>query len=209
MAKNQANLANRKAMIAAGIPDQETASVANQMLTRYQNDSKDFNDKQLAYRTLISSAVPELQKADKDMSPAAGLTMIYTYLHLVDPTSSVQKTEFGYVLTAQNLPKQMVTRFNAMFGSGSSVSKPQIADFVQQAWLQYGGSAKQQQRVNDFYSKYASDSGIDPTHVVMALDPALQEDPTKLSGVKPATYGTQPPPPAGSNRVDINGDPIQ
>jgi hypothetical protein len=208
MAKNQANLANRKAMIAAGIPDQETASVANQMLTRYQNDSKDFNDKQLAYRTLISSAVPELTKADKDMSPAAGLTLIFTYMKLVDPTSSVQKTEAGYVLTAQNLPQQMVTRFNAMFGSGSPVAKQQIADFVQQAWLQYGGSAKQQQRVNDFYSKYASESGIDPSHIVLSLDPALQEDPIKGLGVKPATVGDQPVVTSSGKRHDINGNPI-
>jgi hypothetical protein len=197
-------LKKQRDRVTNGVIDPQRQQAIIQSQNAYQQDTKNYRGKEQAYRTLLASAGPELGKGKGGLSPAAGVSLIFAYMKMVDPSGSVQQGEANRLQNAQGLEPWLVNLYYKTL-NGNPLAQETIADFLHQGYLQYQGAKGQQLKDNARYTNLATNAFQVPAEwIIQTPDPELDKDPTAgytvgSSATKPATPGV---------RHDINGNPI-
>lgn len=137
------------------------------------NTTKDFGLQTGAYQRVLSSA--------KDPSPAGDIALIFNFMKVLDPGSTVREGEFATAASAGSVPEQIWGQYNKVM-SGERLVPEIRADFVKRAGELYQGAAGLQEETNSRYSGLATDYGYDPERIVSpipkigVLDPAFNLD---------------------------------
>lgn len=121
------------------------------------NTVKDFGLQTQAYQRVLDSA--------KDPSPAGDLALIFNYMKVLDPGSTVREGEFATAQNSGSVPEQIMAQYNKVM-SGERLVPEIRQDFVQRAGQLYQGAASLQQGTNDRYSGLAQQYGYDPSRIV-------------------------------------------
>jgi hypothetical protein len=209
-ARMNAEIAKQQKEISMGLMTERKQQAVLQLGDDFRNETAPFRGRDLAYRTLLAAAQPELGKDPKDQSAGAAVAIIFAFMKTMDSAGSVQQGEANRIEGAQNLPDWIVTMYNKYKDSGAPLGQGQIRDFLHQGYLQYQGAKEQHVRAIDRYTHIADTAfHVDPSWIVMQPDPALDVDPT-VAGLAP------PPPNAGTGgpgtqdgiEYDVNGNPI-
>lgn len=163
-------------------PDGTAFDNAAKLRGEFNAQSKEFRGVADSYQRIVDSA--------KDPSAAGDLSLIFNYMKVLDPGSTVREGEFATAQQAGSVPARIVAQYNKLL-SGERLAPEQRADFVDRATRLYKGQeARFNSGVRDRYEGLARRYGLDPAEV--------------LSGVA-ATIPAETPPP----RAAAPGQPIR
>jgi hypothetical protein len=134
----------------------------------YRNESQGFRVQEGSFRSLLTAA--------KQPSAAGDLSIIFSYMKLLDPPSSVREGEQATAQNAAGIPAQVRNWYNRVM-TGERLAPEQRNDFVKQAFGIYTSASEGQKRVTADYLKRATMLGVPPELVIRQSDPTLAADP--------------------------------
>lgn len=105
---------------------------------------KDFASQSSAYGRLAASAA--------DASPAGDLALVFNYMKVLDPGSTVREGEAASIRNAGNVPQRVIAQYNSLFSGEGSLSAEQRADVLDRASRLYNAA---ENSFNDVYRLYS------------------------------------------------------
>jgi len=157
-----------------------TYRMATSLADDYNRDSKDYMTRLQAYQGIESSA--------KDPSAAGDLSIIFNFMRMQDPTSTVREGEQAMAENARGVPEYIRALYNKIL-TGQRLTPEQRKDFVKTAKTQFQAAQKRQRGLLEVYKGRASripGGGVNPDDVVIDYD--------KVFGLEvPATEGSSKP----------------
>lgn len=141
------------------------ASLANQYRDEFSKASQDF--------VKVGDAYTQIRNVAKQPSAAGDLSLIFSYMKMLDPGSTVREGEFANAQNAGGVGDRIVAQYNKLL-RGERLSEPQRADFVSQARTVYDSAKTRHGGVEKRFRGLAQKSGIDPDLVIS--DSSVPED---------------------------------
>ena len=130
---------------------------------QFNTQSKTFQD--------VRDAIKNLKGAVALPQTAAGdMRLIFSYMKLQDPASSVREGEYANAQNAAGIPEQILNLYNKA-KDGKILTAGQRADFYTQADSMANGYLESQLQLESEYSELAKRNNIDPRDVVIDFIP--------------------------------------
>jgi len=139
---------------------------AQSLRKEFMDYSKDFREIQGSYRAIKEVA--------KKPSAAGDLSLVFSYMKLLDPGSVVREGEFASAANAAGVPDRIRAQYNKLM-SGEILADKQRNDFLAQAKKLYSTRLKDHKQREQTYRQLAQNYGIDPSLVVVDLQVADPE----------------------------------
>lgn len=130
----------------------------NVLRDEVNKQAKPFIDVNDAYGRIIASA--------KDPSAAGDLALVFNYMKMLDPGSTVREGEFANAQNSAGIPDRIRAMYNKSM-NGERLAPDTRADFVNRAGQLYKSQEQSYQQVIDQYSEKAKRMGLDPKDVVV------------------------------------------
>jgi len=122
---------------------------------------KDFNMASTQFSKLTSSA--------KQESAAGDMSMIFTYMKILDPTSVVREGEQATAASAGGVPDRVWNAYNKTV-SGEKLTPTQREDFVSTASKLYNSNIKQFDAFKGSFGSSIQEYGLDSSQVFLSGD---------------------------------------
>lgn len=191
-------------VVATGGPDPKKRIEAQERLFKrtdklrdeFAQEAKPFKELASRYGNIIASA--------KKPSGAGDLSMIYSYMKMLDPTSTVMQGEYATVENVGSVPDRVVGLYNRLL-EGNKLSPNQRADFVERSGMIYGQALRQQTQIEDQYRGLSKRYGVKPKNVL--LDYRADIPPAEAQVGIPQVQGPQGGLLGGANKVVIPNHP--
>jgi hypothetical protein len=152
---------------ASGLSDLTPAqqSAAFKLADDFEGASKEFFKQRDAYNRVLASA--------EEPSAAGDLALIFNYMKVLDPGSTVREGEFATAQNSGSIPDVLTARYNKVI-KGERLSDTQRTDFTTRATKLFDSAAKQQEATTKTFTNRAEAFGIPPSFVVRDTTPAGQ-----------------------------------
>jgi hypothetical protein len=124
----------------------------------YIGQTKDFKTIQSAWRSIKTSG--------KEPSAAGDMSLIFGYMKLLDPASTVREGEYANAQNAAGIPDRIRATFNKAI-DGQILSETQRKDFLNQAKKQYESRLGEYNQLKDSYSGLAKQYGLEPKRIIL------------------------------------------
>ena len=121
--------------------------------------------------TVVAQALSRIESAAKSPSAAGDIGVLYGFMKLQDPGSTVREGEFATAQNAGSIPDAVRSAYNRAI-SGERLTDKVRNDFLNTARTQAGSAMEQSQRIQNRYSAIARQNGLDPAQIV--YDPFAQ-----------------------------------
>lgn len=143
------------------IPPNQTFNNETTLRNNYQDQSKSFGPVQDAYGRITS--VPE--------SAAGDLSLIYSYVKMLDPGSVVRESEFATAETARPLLERYGISYDAVksFYEGKRLTPGARQDFVSSATSLYDAAVEQQAARDEEYRNIATRNNLNPDNIILGV----------------------------------------
>jgi hypothetical protein len=153
---------------------QQAQQAALQLGDDFRAESQNFRIQEGNFRTILGSA--------KDPSAAGDLSIIFAYMKLLDPTSSVREGEQATAANAAGIPAQVRNYWNRV-NTGERLAPAQREDFLKKSFSIYTSALSGQKRTMADYLKRATTLGVPPELVIgRGTDPTLEQNPVPPKG---------------------------
>ena len=139
---------------------------------------KDFADQTTAYGRVMSSV--------EDPSPSGDLALIFNFMKVLDPGSTVREGEFATAAQAGKVDDRVLNMYNRVL-RGEKLTAEQRADFANRATRLYAGADRQYKYLADQYSAFAKAAGLPPDQVIPDFSYSGQMYSTPLELQRPPT----------------------
>lgn len=126
----------------------------------------------------VAVAYNKIQSAAKNSSAAGDLSLIFSYMKILDPGSTVREGEFANAQNAGGIEDRVRNVYNKV-KSGERLSDAQRADFVSQAQNLYQAQIDAQNNLDNQYRALAKKHNLDPDDIlftVQANEPEQKKD---------------------------------
>lgn len=130
---------------------------ANELFGRYETAAKPFITQTDAYNRMIASA--------EDNSHAGDLALIFNFMKVLDPGSTVREGEFANAQNSANVPRRIVGIYNRLVTNEGRLSDEQREDFLDRSKRLFNKARTQFDNDRKQFSKIASNNGINPENV--------------------------------------------
>lgn len=117
----------------------------------------------------ISAAYNKIQSAAQNPSPAGDMSLIFGYMKMLDPASTVREGEVASAQQAAGVPTQVLNMYNRAL-KGERLAPEQRADFVNQAGGLYKSQLALQKQVDAQFQTLAERAGVDPKDVILNFE---------------------------------------
>ncbi len=128
--------------------------------------------------TTNSQSVQEAYSKIKNagQSAAGDLSLIYGFMRMQDPQSTVREGEFATAQNSAGLPDQVRNMYNRI-RTGERLNPVQRQQFIQQAGQIYSAQQQNQGKLDDEFRGIATRAGVSPEDVVLKIwdDPQTGE----------------------------------
>ena len=156
--KNQANAA---ASLASANPDKKLTAI--QKVSTASGFRKEFNALDKDFRD-ITVAFDKIKAVTNDPSAAGDIALIFNYMKILDPGSTVREGEFATAENAASVPDAIRNMWNkAITGERIAFNR---ADFRKQAENLFNSQKISHDRDAKRYTSLAKKHGIDPQDVI-------------------------------------------
>ena len=140
-------------------PEQEPEFADYSKLRKeFRDETAVFKDQQASFGRVVESA--------RDPSAAGDLALIFNYMKILDPGSTVREGEFATAQNAAGVPSRIRARFNNLM-KGERLEPEQRADFVDRAARLYRDAAEDFESTAGEYRALAESEGFDPDKVIL------------------------------------------
>jgi len=129
----------------------------------YLGLTKDYKIIQSAWRSIRSAG--ERKETDPP-SPASDMALIFGFMKLLDPTSTVREGEYATAQNATGIPGRVANAYNKAI-DGVILNIDQRNDFLGQSKKQYDARLGEYSELKTTYTKLAKRKGFDPENVVL------------------------------------------
>lgn len=153
-----ANLSTEKA---DRLNNNDYFSKADKMRDDFDKLSKDYR--------LVRDAHSRIEASAKDPSAAGDLALIFNYMKVLDPGSTVREGEFATAQNSASVPDIIRAKYNKVI-SGERLATDQRADFLDRSRKLYKSQADIQNKNVNLYRTRAERFGVDPQDVITELD---------------------------------------
>lgn len=187
-----AEIAKKKALLAAGIGSDFGGFKDKKDVVQVESSLRDDYMKASAPFISIRDAK---NRMDAIQDTGAGdVALIFSYMKILDPGSTVREGEFATVESTMGVPDQIRQIYNRAI-SGERLPPKSRENIKSQAEKLYEAQAKQHDKLTTQFATMAKRIGVSPDNIVIDLLPAQ-------SRMTPATVPTNttkdiPPPPPG------------
>jgi hypothetical protein len=113
----------------------------------------------------IRDAYGKVKQAASTDSAAADVALIYGFMRILDPTSTVREGEFATAQNAGSIPDRVVAAYNRAI-NGGRLSPNIRQDFVAQTDKIYQQADKDHAKTERFFGDVAKRYGLDPNQVL-------------------------------------------
>lgn len=120
-----------------------------------------------------TTSFEKIKSAAANPSAAGDLSLIFAYMKVLDPGSTVREGEFATAEQAAGVPQQILNQYNKVL-SGERLSQGQRGDFIAQATKLYDAQRVNYAKAAKLYRGLAEKEGGDPNDVTGAEDSASQ-----------------------------------
>jgi hypothetical protein len=170
-ARKRAELAQE--MAANGMTKDQIAN-GLQLADNFEQLSKDYFTIDTAFRSMIGYQKNAVN-ANGDLSAAAGVAMVFQFMKVQDPGSTVREGEQATARNTTNIPGWIMNLYNQLLVGQGSLNGDQVRDFVRQAATKFQSEATaHQDRVRDFSAR-AESVHVPPSFVVRPPSPDTTE----------------------------------
>lgn len=170
------SLAKQQQMSKAKGLDENTLKAASDLRKELSGrpTSKDTENVNAAYRKIINAA--------KTPSAAGDVALVFNFMKMVDPGSTVREGEFATAQNSAGVPDRLRAQYNSVI-NGERLAEAQRADFVSQAGGQYKAQVAAQKNLDSYYNKLAAQYGIDPALVInQGLGEGIDDELAQIPG---------------------------
>ena len=126
----------------------------------------------------VRDAQARIEASAKEPSAAGDLALIFNYMKVLDPGSTVREGEFATAQNAAGIPARLRAQWNAVL-SGQRLADTQRADFVKRSRLLFGRQEQQYSKTRKIYENIARRNGLDVESVLPDFSIAEQPDKKK------------------------------
>jgi hypothetical protein len=147
----------------------------------YNSITSGFRDVQSSYGRI---------KATDATTPAGQLSLVYQYMKMLDPGSTVMQGEQASASNAAGVPEKVKNLYNSIIG-GKPLSANQVTDFTNQADLLYARSLQDYDKARTTYEGLANLYGYAPARVVPDFATGRTASPGDVA-TPPANDGVPP-----------------
>lgn len=129
-----------------------------------------------------SASIQRVRQSYDNPSAAGDLALIFNYMKMLDPGSTVREGEFANAQNAAGIPDRIKNQYNKLM-SGERLGDDQRRDFATQAERQYQAQLNSQKTFMDQYTQLAGKYGVDPSQVLFEFpQPRSYEQPQQQGG---------------------------
>jgi hypothetical protein len=123
--------------------------------------AKNYKDHPVTKETnVVSSAYEKIKRAAATPSAAGDLSLIFGYMKMLDPGSTVREGEFATAQNAAGVPTQALNMYNRAL-NGERLAPAQRQDFINQAGNIYEAQMGRQAEIHQQFSNTAAGYGLD------------------------------------------------
>lgn len=115
-----------------------------------------------------TSAMQRVEDSAKDPSAAGDLALIFNFMKILDPGSTVREGEFATAQNSAGIPDRIRARYNQVV-DGERLGETQRADFLNRAQRLYKGAQNLQKNRVQFYTELANERDLPVEQVVRDL----------------------------------------
>jgi hypothetical protein len=135
-----------------------------QLYDNYVKDAKPFADTRVAYQHMQSAA----QVTDPAYKPQSDIAMVFGFMKMLDPTSTVREGEQASAKNAGGVPTTIQNLYNTLIGGGS-LTEDQRAGMMAQANQAYQTQLQSYAKTRQQYQITARSYNLDPDRVAPDL----------------------------------------
>ena len=147
---------------------------------------KDFSDQTAAYGRILASV--------EDPSPSGDLALIFNFMKILDPGSTVREGEFATAAQAGKVDDRVRNLYNRVT-MGEKLTKAQRDDFAGRATNLYSGAEEQYKYQSNQYAGFAEAAGLPVDQVIPDFSYSGDRYKSPLEFRRPAT-------PAGKSEAE-------
>ena len=164
--------------------EQPDPSEVGGMRKEFSGQSKDYRLVRDAFRKIQNAATGE---------PSAGgdMSLIFSYMKMLDPGSTVREGEFATAQNTAGVPTQVRNMYNRA-KTGQMLAPEQRSDFLNQAQRIYGAQAESQSLLEEQYRGLADRAGYNPENVVLDYQGDLRGQSLAAEAPESAPTATNP-----------------
>ncbi len=191
LAEKKFDLDLKKFEVEAAKPTTDPADIlkqGNKLRGEFTDLSKDFFKQRDAFGRIKASV--------SDPSAAGDLALIFNFMKVLDPGSTVREGEFANAENSASVPESLRGKYNKVV-SGERLTVKTRGDFVSRSEKLFNAAGRQHdKRVNQF-SALSSRQGVDPQNVVLDLGLAEEAATKEAAQVAPGGQSLIPNLPQG------------
>lgn len=143
-----------------GVDPEQAFKYESQLRDDLTKASKDFATQ--------TAALGRIEQSAKSPSAAGDLALIFNYMKMLDPGSTVREGEFANAQNAAGVTDQVRNAYNRAI-SGERLNPSQRQDFYKSARRTYKGALDTQVKIRKDYEKLASQYGVSPKNVLLGF----------------------------------------
>jgi hypothetical protein len=113
----------------------------------------------------VRDSYSKIQAATSDPSPAGDMAVIFNYMRLLDPGSTVREGEYATAQNAGSVPDRVRNMYNMVI-AGEKLTPDQRGDFTKQAKSLFGAQDRQQKKLEKQFKSIADRLGVDWNNIV-------------------------------------------
>ena len=129
----------------------------------------------------ITASWERVQGGFQEPSAAGDLNLIFGYMKMLDPGSTVREGEFANAQNSASVPEAIRARFNRI-QSGERLTPDQRKDFFKQAENVVKGQFKIQDRIDNEYRRLAKQNNFDEKQLIFVQKPSTFQAPKEGQG---------------------------
>jgi hypothetical protein len=150
----------------------------NELADDVRTESKDF--------ALQTAAYGRIQASATDPSAAGDLALIFNYMKVLDPGSTVREGEFANAESSGSVDDRIWGLYNKVL-RGTRLSDPQRADFINRSARLYNSAVQDQQRRNDRFRQRGLNAKLPEAFIDPLLPAAELVDIPGMSNTPPVS----------------------
>jgi hypothetical protein len=144
------------------------------MRQEFINQSKDFKQVRDSYERIQNSA--------ENPSAAGDLALIFNYMKMLDPGSTVREGEFATAQNSAGIPERVAAMYNRAI-KGERLTGETRSDFLNRAGSMYQAQLGGQEQLENTYRGLSERSGFNPTNVIIDYRVKRKEKPKPQGGL--------------------------
>jgi hypothetical protein len=165
-----------------GKPKAEDLAKKNEQDYKKSDDLKQsYNNNSVTKNTNdVRTSYEKVKIASEEPSAAGDLSLIFGYMKMLDPGSTVREGEFANAQNSAGVPDQVRNYWNRAL-SGERLNENQRADFISQAKNVYKAQLKSQKVIDDQFKNFAKQWKIDTKAIIPEKYDILEQENQNLA----------------------------